>query len=82
MTVIKVYLIGCAFFLIFSVIIFILGLRLKIREEGSVKVSVGDMIRVILAVMGTTAISWGVIILFLYLIKDETLFTLKDKNYD
>lgn len=74
---IKVYLIGCAFSLIFTIISMILSLRDEIKEKGIIKVSLNDICAVICTLIFCISMSWGFVILFLYLIKDETLFTLK-----
>lgn len=82
MIAIKIYLIGCAISLIFTVTFEMLKLRDDVREKGVVKVSIEDIFACICALMLCTLISWGVFILFLYINKDKVIFTLKDKNHD
>lgn len=82
MIAIKVYLIGCAISLIFTVTCMMLELRDEVKEKGVVKISIEDISVSICALMFCTLLSFGIFILFLYLNKDIAIFTLKDKKHD
>lgn len=76
------YIIGCIFSLIFTVVKLVLNLRRKIKEDTVISVSLGDICYTIFAVMTMVSISWCIILVFLYINKDKTIFVLNNKKND